>query len=175
MAAHLAHHQHIIPRQTYSRPIRSATDNPATRNMHTEAADKRKDFLAARAMLKAELVKVMGDEITKTMAADQADGTIAGTSCVDCMNRLERRYGTLNSAHAKKLVATIQTRCERPSEFPMYYKKFNRAIRWLNRARAGRLNRAKRGLTTPRPSFPRLRLSNSTSWNPYSTFPSSPS
>ena len=81
-------------RQTYSRPIRAPTDNPATRDMHTGASEKRKDFLAARALLKAELAKVMGDDIVETMAADQADITIAGMSCVGCMEWLERRYGT---------------------------------------------------------------------------------
>ena len=72
------------PRPTYPRPNRAASDNPATRDMHTEANDKRKDSLAARALLKAELAKITGDDIAETMAADQDDGTIAGMTCVDC-------------------------------------------------------------------------------------------
>ena len=51
--------------------------------MHTEALEKRKDFLTARALLKTELLKVTGDDIAETMAADQNDGSIAGMSCVD--------------------------------------------------------------------------------------------
>ena len=70
------------PRSTYLRPNQTASDNPATRDMHTETNDKRKDFLAARALLKAELAKIIGDDIAETMAADQADGTIAVMSCV---------------------------------------------------------------------------------------------
>ena len=77
------------PRQTYPRPVHAPNDNPATRDMHTEASEKRKTFLAARALLKVELVKIMGDEIAETIAADQADGTVAGMSCVDCMGWLE--------------------------------------------------------------------------------------
>ena len=96
--------------------------------MHTGASDKRRDFLAARAPLKTELVKVAGDDIAETMAADQADGTIAGMSCVNCMEWLEQRYGTLSSAHVKTLIAALQTRCERPADFPMHCARFNRSI-----------------------------------------------
>ena len=53
--------------------------------MHADAADKTKDFLAARALLKAELVKITGDGIVETMVADQHDGAIAGMSCDQCM------------------------------------------------------------------------------------------
>ena len=58
------------PRPTYPRPNRAASDNPATREVHSEANDKRKDFLEARATLKTELVKIIGDDIAETMAAD---------------------------------------------------------------------------------------------------------
>ena len=102
------------PRPTYPRPNRTASDNPTTRDMHTEANDKRKDFLAARALLKAEFVKISGDDIAELMAVDQADGTIAGMSYVHCMELLERRYGTLSSRHAKALIAVLQTKCEGP-------------------------------------------------------------
>ena len=104
--------------------------------MHTEASEKRKDFLTARTLLKTELLKVIGDDIAETMAADQSDGSIAGMSCVDCMTWLERRYGTLSSAHVKKLVAALQTRCERPADFPLHCARFNRSIRRLQRAQA---------------------------------------
>ena len=86
--------------------------------MHADATDKRKDLLAARASLKAELVKIIGDDITETMAADQHDGTIAGMSCVQCMEWLERRYGTLSSRHVKTLIAALQTRYGKPADFP---------------------------------------------------------
>ena len=108
------------PRPTYPRPNRTVSDNPATRDMHTEANDKRKDFLEARATLKTELVKIIGDGIAETMAADQDDGTIASMNCVQCMEWLERQYGTLNSAHVKTLIAALQTRCERPADFKMH-------------------------------------------------------
>ena len=102
--------------------------------MHADATDKRKDFLAARTALKTELLKIIGDEISETMAADQIDGTIAPMSCVDMMQWLETRHGTLSSAHVKKLIAELQTRCERPAEFPKHCTRFNRSIRRLNRA-----------------------------------------
>ena len=119
------------PRQSYPRPIRSASDNPATRGIHTEAPEKRKDFLTARTLLKTELLKVIGDEIAETMAADQNDGSITGMSCVGCLVWLEQRYGTRSSAHVKKLVSALQTRCDHPTDFPIHCVRFNRAIRRL--------------------------------------------
>ena len=77
---------------------------------------------------------MVGADILETVAADQTDGTIAGMSCVDCMEWLERKYGTSSSAHVKKLIAALQSRCERPVKFPMHCTKFNRPIRRLNRA-----------------------------------------
>ena len=53
--------------------------------MHDEATDKRKDFLAARAALKTELLKIIGEDISETMAADQLDGSLSSMSCVDMM------------------------------------------------------------------------------------------
>ena len=105
------------PRPTYPRPNRTALDNPATRDMHTEANDKRKNFIAARALLKAELVKNIGDDIVETMAADQDDGTIASMVCVECVEWPENQYGTLSSARVKKLIAALQARCDRPTDF----------------------------------------------------------
>ena len=122
------------PRPTYPRPNRTASDNPTTRDMHTEASDKRKDFLAARALLKAELVKIIGDDIAKTMAADQEDESLASITCVQFMEWLENQYGTLCSVHVKKLVAALQTCCDRPSDFPVHCARFNRSIRRLTRA-----------------------------------------
>ena len=43
--------------------------------MHTEASDRRKGFLAARATLIAEWAEVTGDGIAETKAADESDGT----------------------------------------------------------------------------------------------------
>ena len=95
------------PRPTYPRPQRTAPDNPATRDVHVDATEKSKGFLAARTLLKTELIKIIGDGISETMAADQDDGTIASMSCVMMTTWLERKYGTLSSAHVKKLVAEL--------------------------------------------------------------------
>ena len=76
--------------------------------MHAEAAEKRKDFIAAWASLRAELMKIMGVGIAETITADQADGTTASVPCADCITWLERKYGTLSSAHVQKLIADLQ-------------------------------------------------------------------
>lgn len=102
----------------------------------TEANEKWKEFLAARALLKVELVKVIGHDIAETMAADQANGAIAGMSCVHCMEWLERRYGTPSSRLVKTLIAALQTKFERPADFPMHEARFNRAIKRPNRAQS---------------------------------------
>ena len=122
------------PRPTYPRPQRTASDNPATRDMHDEATEKRKDFLAARAALKSELMKIIGEDIAETMAADQLDGSLSSMSCVDMMEWLESRYGRLSSTHVKKLISELQTRCDQAADFPKHCARFNRSIRRLNRA-----------------------------------------
>ena len=100
--------------------------------MHADATDKRKGFLAARALLKAELVKITGDDIAETVVADQHDGTIIGVLCAQCMEWLEHRYGTLSSRHVKTLIVALQTRCEKPADFPAHGARFSRSIWRLN-------------------------------------------
>ena len=50
------------------------------------------------------------------------------------MEWLEHQYGTLSSAHVKKLIAALQTHYDQPADFPMHCARFNRSIRRLNRA-----------------------------------------
>ena len=104
--------------------------------MHTEANNKKKNFLAARALLKVKLVKIIGDDIAEKMAADQHDGAIAGMPCVQCIEWLECRYGTLSSRHVKTLTAALQTNYEKPANFPMHGERFNRPTRKLNRSQS---------------------------------------
>ena len=96
--------------------------------MLTEAPINHRDFLAAQATLEAELVKVVGGGIVKTIAADQVGGIIVGMTCVGCMTRLERKYGTPSSVHVQKLITALQGRFERPADFPMYTTRYNCAI-----------------------------------------------